>query len=169
MITIARLLSEDKYKYILDYVKNADFIDGKFTAGRTAQQVKNNLQLDLFTHIDFIKFLTNEITQNYDVRQYTKLAKNTEVLVSKYENGMEYKDHYDNPIINGVYTDFSFTYFITDDYEGGELELLESKQSIKLPANHLVVYPTGQQHRVNKIISGERIVAVGWIQSKSKK
>ncbi len=38
-------------------------------------------------------------------------------------------------------------------------------ESIKLPAGSMVIYPSTELHRVAPVISGERFVFVGWIQS----
>ena len=52
-------------------------------------------------------------------------------------------------------------------YDGGELclETGSSDACFKLPARHLIVYPTGQLHEVREVTRGERVVVVGWVQS----
>jgi PKHD-type hydroxylase len=65
-------------------------------------------------------------------------------------------------------TDVSMTLFLTDDYEGGELELLWSNgyaQKVKEPAGTLVYYPSGVMHQVLPVIKGRRVAMVGWFQS----
>ncbi|MEJ2115113.1 MAG: 2OG-Fe(II) oxygenase [Gammaproteobacteria bacterium] len=54
-----------------------------------------------------------------------------------------------------------------DDYVGGELVIKSSygEQSIKYNAGDAVIYPATTRHRVVKVTSGERLVAVTWIQS----
>lgn len=67
-------------------------------------------------------------------------------------------------------SDLSFTLFLSDPaaYGGGALLLsgLEGERELKPPAGTAVLYPTGQLHRVTPVTSGERLAAVGWIQSR---
>ena len=66
-------------------------------------------------------------------------------------------------------TDLSFTVFLNgpEAYEGGELviEGVDGESAIKLVAGAAVVYPTAALHRVRPVISGERLVVVGWVRS----
>jgi PKHD-type hydroxylase len=71
--------------------------------------------------------------------------------------------------MDNLRTDISFTLFLSnpDSYEGGEL-VLESHSgddAIKLPAGHLVAYPSTSLHRVSAVTRGERLACVGWAQS----
>jgi PKHD-type hydroxylase len=71
--------------------------------------------------------------------------------------------------MDGVRTDVSFTLFLAEpaDYDGGELviETSAGEEDIKLPAGHLIAYPSTTLHRVAPVTRGERLVAVGWAQS----
>lgn len=42
------------------------------------------------------------------------------------------------------------------------------QQIIKYPAGDAVMYPATTRHRVNEVTSGERLVAVTWVQSMVK-
>ena len=46
------------------------------------------------------------------------------------------------------------------------LETSSGEEALRLPAGHAVIYPSTQLHRVEPITSGERLVAVGWIESR---
>ena len=65
--------------------------------------------------------------------------------------------------------DLSFTIFLSEknQYEGGELliENLSSESEFKLDMGEILVYPSTYLHSVKKILNGERIVCVGWIES----
>src|SRR3546814_11746406 len=65
--------------------------------------------------------------------------------------------------------DLAFTPFLSDpdSYEGGELEIEApaGTRSFKLPAGAAILYPANSVHQVAKVTSGQRDVAVGWIQS----
>jgi len=85
---------------------------------------------------------------------------------------MHYGRHLDDALMdqpNALRTDVSVTVFLNepDCYEGGEL-LMHSpygEVEIKLPAGHVVVYPSTTLHQVNEVTQGERLVAVTWAES----
>ena len=97
-------------------------------------------------------------------------AKIGRILISRYEAGMKYDVHYDEPLIDRLRTDLSFTVFLTDPdtYVGGELEIdsPSGAQAIKLPAGCAVIYPSDRLHAVLPITDGTRLTAVGWVQSR---
>ena len=68
-----------------------------------------------------------------------------------------------------VRIDCSFTLFISDpkDYDGGELVVKgpQGPTPFKLPAGHMVVYPTYYYHEVTPVTRGERLACVTWLQS----
>jgi PKHD-type hydroxylase len=59
--------------------------------------------------------------------------------------------------------------FLTDpaDYDGGELLIDDTYgvHSVKLPAGHLVLYPSTSLHRVTPVTRGARVSSFFWIQS----
>ena len=50
---------------------------------------------------------------------------------------------------------------------GGELtfQLLQGSKEIRLPAGHIILYPSSSLHCVRPVVSGARLVCVGWIES----
>ncbi len=66
-------------------------------------------------------------------------------------------------------TDVSFTLFLSDPatYEGGALLIdgLDGEREHRPAAGSAVLYDTGRLHQVTPVTSGERLAAVGWIQS----
>ena len=52
-------------------------------------------------------------------------------------------------------------------YEGGELNIEDTygTHSIKLPAGHMILYPSTSLHYVNPVTRGVRISSFFWIQS----
>ena len=63
----------------------------------------------------------------------------------------------------------TFTIFLNgkEQYTGGELliEGLNSEDKFKLDSGYIIIYPSTYLHSVQEVISGERIVVVGWIES----
>lgn len=68
-----------------------------------------------------------------------------------------------------IRTDLSCTLFLTDpgEYDGGELEIdgRFGKASYKLPAGHMLLYPSASLHRVAPVTRGERVSCFFWLQS----
>jgi PKHD-type hydroxylase len=92
--------------------------------------------------------------------------------VARYRPGMQYGAHVDAPLMGDAVawrSDLSLTLFLSppQDYDGGELALESGsgELQIKLDAGALVLYPTGQLHRVLPVTRGERLVLVAWIES----
>ena len=68
-----------------------------------------------------------------------------------------------------VRTDLSFTLFLNEpgEYEGGELVVDQGlgAPGIKLRAGGLVLYPSGNVHRVEAVTRGRRLACVSWVES----
>lgn len=66
-------------------------------------------------------------------------------------------------------TDISATLFLSDpdEYEGGELRIEDTygKQSVRLSAGSLVLYPSGSIHEVTPVTRGERFACYMFMQS----
>src|SRR5690606_26702349 len=88
---------------------------------------------------------------------------------------MDYGAHVDDAIMGlgagagEMRSDLSFSLFLSapEDHDGGELVMDTAGQelSYKLPAGALVLYPSTTLHRVQPVTRGQRLAAVGWIQS----
>ena len=91
-------------------------------------------------------------------------------LFNRYEGGQSFGNHVDNAIrqVTGtphrIRTDLSATLFFTgpDEYDGGELVVEDTYgvHSVKLPAGHLVLYPSTSLHHVRPVTRGARICVV---------
>ena len=91
-------------------------------------------------------------------------------LFNQYAGGHSFGSHVDNAIrqVPGtphrVRTDLSATLFFVDPdgYEGGELVVEDTygTHSVKLPAGHMVLYPSTSLHHVTPVTSGARVCVV---------
>jgi PKHD-type hydroxylase len=96
-------------------------------------------------------------------------------LFNRYQGGQSFGTHVDNAIrqVTGtshkIRTDLSATLFLTppDQYDGGELTVEDTYgvHSVKLPAGHMVLYPSTSLHHVKPVTRGVRISSFFWIQS----
>ncbi len=168
---IANVLSRAELKIVRDALERARFVDGRATAGFAARLVKNNEQVDAADRsIEAIrKLVTERISKNELFKLAVRPKALSPLMFARYERGKNYGSHVDDPLMNGMRTDVSFTLFLSDPktYSGGELviESAAGEDPVKPPAGAMVIYPTTALHRVAKVTKGQRLVCVGWARS----
>jgi PKHD-type hydroxylase len=177
LLHIPDVLAPQQVRECRALLDNADWIDGLATAGYQGAAVKNNRQLAENSPLaqrlgDLILAVLERhplfISATLPARVYPP-------MFNRYAEGAYFGSHVDNAIrlLPGsgmkLRTDISATLFLSqlDEYDGGELliEGTSGTQSIRLPAGHMVVYPSTSLHRVEPIRSGVRIASFFWIQS----
>ena len=168
---IPAVLSPDVLARVQAALASAPFIDGRATASDHAKLVKKNLQLDENdeTHAELSKLVTGAVLDNA-LFQLAVLPKSLQPFrFSRYETGMGYGPHVDDPLFDGRRSDVSMTVFLAEpqSYDGGELiiDLGGSERPYKLSAGDMVLYPSTTLHRVENVTSGARLAAVSWAQS----
>jgi PKHD-type hydroxylase len=95
-------------------------------------------------------------------------------LITRYKPGMKYGAHADAAFIQlpgaTIRSDLSCTIFLNDpkDYDGGELHLRlgDAQLTFKLNPGEAIVYPSDTFHQVVPVTTGERLVAITFIQSR---
>ena len=174
IFSIEQILSPDELTEIEQVLSQAEFVDGKLTAGWHAKLVKNNQQLKAGTSQQELKTkIRCALNKNALFSTAIRPKSIHSLLFSRYGEGMSYDTHVDNALMttgSGLCrSDISFTLFLNSpqNYQGGELiiEGIQEEQSYKLEAGSAIVYPSTTLHRVNPVTQGTRIVAVGWVQS----
>jgi len=177
LVEVPDVLTRDQVARFRKELDATDWIDGKVTAGFQSAQVKNNMQLPEGHPLS--KELGRQII---DAAEQSPLfvsaslpAKIFPPLFNRYQGGQAFGNHVDNSIRRVsatrqyVRTDLSVTLFLSDpdEYEGGELIIDDTygEHSVKLPAGHLVLYPSTSLHRVLPVTSGARVCSFFWLQS----
>ncbi len=168
-----QLLNAEEIKIIKKEIEEAtqDWEDGKKTAGSHASMVKNNLQLNRNTEVskNNAQIVNKKILSSQLIKSFSLPKRIHGIMFTKSSNQMHYGRHIDNPYMSSGRSDLSFTLSLTnkDFYEGGELiiETMNSEEKFKLNAGEIIIYPSSYLHSVNEVISGERLVCVGWIES----
>ncbi len=173
--TIPDLLSPTELDAVRSVLRQSRFVDGKLSAGRHAGINKNNQELaaqqDSFDALNDV--VMTRLVQHPRYLQYAMPAKISAPIYARYTEGMEYGRHIDDPIMgppqSRYRSDISISIFLSDadEYQGGELciESAQGPAEIKLPAGHVVLYPSTSYHSVKTITAGERLVAITWVQS----
>jgi PKHD-type hydroxylase len=177
LLHIPEILAPQQIRECRALLDQADWIDGLATAGYQGATVKNNLQLAESSPLarklgDSILAVLERhplfISATLPARVYPP-------MFNRYAEGAYFGSHVDNAVrlLPGsgmkLRTDISATLFLSEpeEYDGGELliEGISGTQSIKLPAGHMVVYPSTSLHRVEPIRRGTRVASFFWIQS----
>lgn len=175
LVTIPDLLNPAQLDAVCSVLRQSKFVDGKLSAGKDARVIKNNQELapdeGCFDALNNV--VMTELVQNPVYLQAAMPARICAPIYARYEPGMEYGGHIDDPIMgppgSRYRSDISITIFLNgpDEYEGGELciESPDGSTEIKLTAGHAILYPSTSYHSVKPITAGERLVAITWVQS----
>ena len=104
---------------------------------------------------------------NVQARWNYRLTGIEQVQMGRYKIGGHYDYHKDLDVPNAKNEQrkLSAVLFLSnpEDYEGGEFEFKDIKfDKPKFPKGTIIVFPSFLDHRVNPVISGERITAVCW-------
>jgi len=177
IVQVPNVLSPDDIRRCRDALASATWQGGRQTAGSLAARVKDNQQL---AHDDPVaRQLSNLIVERLSASERFIAAalplKVLPPLFNRYTGDGSYGDHIDNSIFTVPGTpvrirgDLSATLFLTDpdEYDGGELSFQSDlgRQTVKLPAGYMILYPASTVHRVSPVTRGARMSSFFWIQS----
>src|SRR3569833_119170 len=177
LLTIPDVLSAEQVKQARQILDQADWVDGKVTAGHQSAKAKDNMQLPE----------SHPAARQLGDMILGMLGKNALFLAAalpnrvfpplfnRYSGGQSFGTHVDNAIrqVTGtphrIRTDLSATLFFAgpEEYDGGELcvEDTYGVHNVKLPPGHMVLYPATSLHHVKPVTRGTRICSFFWIQS----
>jgi PKHD-type hydroxylase len=177
ILQIPDVLNPEQVAHARRLLNEATWVDGRVTAGPQSARVKDNMQL---AENDPIAGQLGDQVLGALQRNplFVSAALPLEVfppLFNRYRGGESFGNHVDNAIrqspVTGrrIRTDLSATLFLAEpeEYGGGEL-MIEDTYGVhmaKLPAGHMVLYPSTSLHHVKPVTSGARIAAFFWIQS----
>lgn len=173
LVEIPELLNEAQVAKLKEILAGARFVDGKLTAGMAARRVKENEEVQQEPELmqRLYRILMAAVGHNARFRSAALPNRMADFIFARYQPGMRYGDHVDDPIMGGgkFRTDVSMTVFLNqpEEYQGGELVVRTpfGDQKVKLAAGSAVVYPSSSVHHVAEVTKGERLVALTWIQS----
>ncbi|MDP2154349.1 MAG: Fe2+-dependent dioxygenase [Methylotenera sp.] len=159
-------------------ISNAQWVDGKVTAGTQAAVVKNNQQLpehapEIVTLRQLVHAALNRNALFFSSALPSKILP---PFFNRYSGQTNYYGfHVDNAMRmmpDGsayVRADVSATLFLSepDAYEGGELVIEDTfgRHAFKLKAGSMVIYPSSSVHQVSAVTKGERVACFMFIQS----
>ncbi len=177
LLHIPGVFTRDEIKQIRVALEQAEWADGKVTAGHQSAKAKHNLQLPE-DHPLVREISTQMLTRLWQNPLFMSAALPHKVfppLINCYTRGGEFGFHIDNAIrqvknsVERVRTDLSATVFFSDpdEYDGGELVIQDTygNQRVKLPAGDMVLYPGTSLHKVEAVTRGARFASFFWTQS----
>jgi PKHD-type hydroxylase len=151
----------------------ANFVDGRISNPHS--KVKQNLQLhDEAAYQRSSQILMQAMMAHEDFRNFAFPVAMLPPMMCRYTGDMRYGAHADAAFLQlgdmGLRSDLSATIFLADpgSYEGGALKIRlgTRSQSFKGGAGSAIVYPSDMLHEVEPVTSGERLVAITFIQSR---
>ncbi|MBP6703936.1 MAG: Fe2+-dependent dioxygenase [Vicinamibacteria bacterium] len=177
LLVIPDVLTAEQVASARKTLAQAEWIDGRATAGHQSIRAKDNLQLAEGSEAA-VTLGEAIIAALQGSALFAAAALPLRVfppLFNRYSGGQAFGTHVDNAIrqVPGtphrIRTDLSATLFLTnpDEYQGGELQIEDTYglHSVKLPAGHLILYPATSLHHVRPVTSGVRIASFFWVQS----
>lgn len=177
LITIPDVLNAEQIVQARKLLDEAEWVDGRVTAGHQSAQAKDNVQIPE----------GHPIARQVGATILQALGKNLlflsaalplhvfPPLFNRYSGGQSFGTHVDNSIRqlpgtpHRIRTDLSATLFLAapDEYDGGELVVEDTYgvKNVKLPPGHLVLYPSTSLHHVRPVTRGARLCSFFWVQS----
>lgn len=175
MLIIPDVLDAEGVARVRQLIEGADWENGVASSGWQASLVKSNEQLVASTPAaqQASRLVLDSLARTPLFIAAALPAKVLPPMFNRYAGGQAFGLHVDNAVrTKGNFrlrADLSATLFLEDPntYDGGELVIEHSfgTQPIKLPAGHMVVYPSSSLHRVEPVTRGTRVASFFWIES----
>lgn len=173
MYRIVELLQPEVVTECRKIAANATFVHGKIS--NPHNKAKDNEQLHEQTAYQrSAKLIVNAMSASREFLEFAFPAQIAPPLLTRYRPGMHYGAHADAaylPLPGGTLrSDISCTIFLSEpgSYEGGALHvrLGDADLRFKLEPGQAIFYPSDTLHEVEPVTSGERLVAITFIQSR---
>jgi len=180
---IANILTQENVARVQKIIEKGKFVDGRISGGN--ERSKKNLEMvpETEQYIEMVNIVESAVRKSVEFNLTAFPRYMTRPIFSRYDVGMYYSSHVDNPVMdfmskdhglrpvgnNYVRSDLSMTLFLNDpdSYDGGELIFEGSVETIKVKSKSgsAILYPTGNRHSVAPITRGVRHAAIFWIQT----
>jgi PKHD-type hydroxylase len=178
LLQIPQVLTADELAQVRQLLAQADWSDGRITAGSQSGAVKNNLQLpeDLPAATQARQIVSVALARNPMFVTGALPKAVYPPLFNRYSGSTNaFGNHIDNAVrthaasARHIRTDIACTLFLSDpaSYDGGELVVQDTfgERRIKFAAGDLLLYPGTSVHRVEPVTRGERVASFFWIES----
>ena len=173
MYRIVDLLPPETVAQCREIAASATFVHGKIS--NPHNRAKQNEQLHEQTAYQrSAGLIVNAMSSCAEFLEFAFPAQIAPPMLTRYRPGMHYGAHADAaylPLPGGTLrSDISCTVFLNEPetYEGGALHvrLGDADLRFKLKPGQAILYPSDTLHEVEPVASGERLVAITFIQSR---
>ena len=173
MYKVMPILTDEEVAECKRIAAGAQFVHGKVS--NPHNKAKDNEQLhEPATYQQSARILHAALMRSDEFSDFAFPASMAPPLITRYNPGHHYGAHTDAAYLTlpggTLRSDLSCTIFLNDpeSYEGGSLhiQLGDGEMRFKLPPGYAVVYPSDTLHQVEAVTSGERLVAITFIQSR---
>jgi len=173
MYKVMPILTDDEVAECKQIASSAQFVHGRVSNPHNT--AKDNEQLhEPTTYQQSARILHSALMRSDEFREFTFAASMAPPLITRYNLGHHYGAHTDAAYLTlpggTLRSDLSCTIFLSDpqSYEGGSLhiQLGDGEMRFKLPPGYAIVYPSDTLHQVEPVTTGERLVAITFIQSR---
>jgi PKHD-type hydroxylase len=177
LVSIPNVLTVEQVKQARQILDQAPWADGKVTAGHQSAKAKDNMQIpeDHPAARQLGEMILTALGKNPLFLSAALPLKVVPPLFNRYTGGQAFGTHVDNAIrqvagtSHRIRTDLSATLFFAgpEEYDGGELCIEDTYgvKNVKLPAGHMILYPSTSLHHVTPVTRGARTCSFFWIQS----
>lgn len=177
ILAIPDVLNPTQLSEARNLLEAADWVDGKITAGHQGARVKDNQQLpvDAPAARQVGQMILQALSQNPLFMSAALPLHILPPMFNRYTGGQHFGTHVDGSIRaipdtgHRLRTDLSCTLFFAgpEEYDGGELIIEDTYgiKSVKLPAGHMILYPSTSLHQVTPVTRGTRLCSFFWLQS----
>jgi PKHD-type hydroxylase len=177
LLTIPDLLTTEQVAASRRILAEAEWLDGRVTAGHQSARAKDNMQLPESSPAakELGEMILAALGQNAMFISAALPRRVFPPLFNRYAGGQSFGTHVDNAIRqvgstgHRIRTDISATLFLADpgEYDGGELVVEDTygAHSVKLPAGQMILYPATSLHHVRPVTRGARVASFFWVES----
>jgi PKHD-type hydroxylase len=151
----------------------APFVDGRISNPHNT--AKSNLQADMNSqhYTDSANIVSAALLRTREFRDFVFPKRLCPPMLTRYQPNMKYGAHFDAAYVTAqnqaIRSDVSVTVFLNDpaSYEGGELKVHLGTQSFSFKGDpgSAIFYPSTTLHEVVPVRSGERLVAITFVES----
>lgn len=173
ILTIPQVLTAQEITELRNVASRALFVDGRIS--NPHNPTKQNQQIDAASEAYKVssQLLARALQRSEEFSRYAFPKRFAPPMMCKYGVGMHYGKHPDSAYVGTQFgpmrSDVSCTIFLSDpaSYGGGELRIHIGDRAvdIKLNPGGAVVYQSTTIHEVLPVTSGERLVAITFIES----
>jgi PKHD-type hydroxylase len=177
LIAIPNVLTPEQVAESRSQLEAAEWVDGRATAGHQGARVKDNQQLPVDSPVarQVGQAVQKALAANPLFMSAALPLHILPPMFNRYSGGQTFGNHVDGSIrvVPGtghrIRTDLSCTLFFAgpEEYDGGELIIEDTygSKSVKLPAGHMILYPSTSLHQVTPVTRGTRLCSFFWLQS----